>query len=218
MEFGVFLPIANNGWLMSRNAPHYRSTFELNLEIARKAEEYDFSFALSMVRFLGFGGDTAHWDESLESFTMMAGIAALTRRIKLFSSVAILTMPPAVVARMASTIDAIAPGRFGVNIVTGWSKPEFVSLGIWPGDEHYKHRYEHASEYVQIMRSLWETGESTFHGVHRQTEGAKLRPRPRQIEIIGAGQSIEGMKFVAEQGDYNFIIGLGINMPCVCAP
>ncbi len=119
---------------------------------------------------------------------------------------------------MAQTIDSIAPGRFGVNIVTGWSKPEFQSLGIWPGDDHFERRYDRAAEYVQIMRDLWETGESTRDGDFYQTAGAKLAPRPDRIEVVGAGQSAEGMHFVATYGDYNFIMGRGINTPLEFLP
>jgi alkanesulfonate monooxygenase SsuD/methylene tetrahydromethanopterin reductase-like flavin-dependent oxidoreductase (luciferase family) len=53
-----------------------------------------------------------------------AGIAAVTSKIKLFASTAVLTLPPALCARMATTIDSIAPGRFGINIVTGWQAAE----------------------------------------------------------------------------------------------
>jgi pyrimidine oxygenase len=49
----------------------------------------------------------------------MAGLAAVTSRIQLFASVAVLTIPPALAARMAVTIDSISHGRFGVNIVSG---------------------------------------------------------------------------------------------------
>jgi alkanesulfonate monooxygenase SsuD/methylene tetrahydromethanopterin reductase-like flavin-dependent oxidoreductase (luciferase family) len=62
------------------------------------------------------------WDHGLESFTLMAGLAAVTKRIKLFASTGVLTIPPAIVARMAVTIDNISGGRFGVNI-------EIVSAG-----------------------------------------------------------------------------------------
>lgn len=55
----------------------------------------------------------------------MAGLAAVTEKIKLFASTAILTLPPAIAARMATTIDSIAPGRFGINIVTGWQMAEY---------------------------------------------------------------------------------------------
>jgi pyrimidine oxygenase len=49
----------------------------------------------------------------------MAGLAAVTSRIQLFASVAVLTIPPALAARMAVTVDSISHGRFGVNIVSG---------------------------------------------------------------------------------------------------
>lgn len=88
-------------------------TFELNKQIVQKAESYGMDFALSMIKLRGFGGRTEHWDYNLESFTLMAGLAAVTSKIKLFASTAILTLPPALCARMAVTIDSIAPGRFG---------------------------------------------------------------------------------------------------------
>ena len=67
----------------------------------------------------------------------MAGLAAVTDRIKIFATAATLTMPPAIVARMAATIDSIAPGRFGINLVTGWAEAEYSQMGLWPGDSHY---------------------------------------------------------------------------------
>jgi pyrimidine oxygenase len=109
MQIGVFIPIGNNGWLISTNAPQYKPSFELNKQIVQKAESYGFDFALSMIKLRGFGGKTEHWDHNLESFTLMAGLAAVTSKIKLFASTAILTLPPALVARMATTIDSIAP-------------------------------------------------------------------------------------------------------------
>ena len=77
---------------------------------------------------------------------------------------AVLTLPPAMVARMAVTIDSIAPGRFGVNIVSGWQKAEYEQMGLWPGDEYFGHRYDYAAEYVAVMKELWEKGESNFKG------------------------------------------------------
>lgn len=85
----------------------------------------------------GYGGVTQHWDYNLESFTLMAGLAAVTKKIQLFASTPILVLPPAVVARMASTIDSIAPGRFGINIVTGWQMAEYDQMGMWPGSEYF---------------------------------------------------------------------------------
>jgi pyrimidine oxygenase len=81
---------------ISRNSPKYKPTFELNKVIVQKAEKYGFNFALSMIKLRGFGGETEHWDYNLESFTLMAGLAAVTSKIKLFASTAILTLPPAI--------------------------------------------------------------------------------------------------------------------------
>lgn len=66
MQIGVFIPIGNNGWLISKNSPQYKPTFDLNKQIVQKAEEYGFDFALSMIKLRGFGGETEHWDHAME--------------------------------------------------------------------------------------------------------------------------------------------------------
>ena len=101
MQIGVFIPIGNNGWLISTAAPQYLPTFDLNKEVVQKAEHYNLDFALSMIKLRGFGGQTEFWDHNLESFTLMAGLAAVTSRIRLFATAATLTIPPAIAARMA---------------------------------------------------------------------------------------------------------------------
>ena len=78
MDLGIFIPIANNGWIMSANSPQYMPSFHLNRTIAAKAEAYGFNFLLSMVKLRGFGGQTEFWDHNLEPFTLMAGLAAVT--------------------------------------------------------------------------------------------------------------------------------------------
>ena len=144
MDYGLFIPIANNGWITSATSPQYMPTFDLNSEIVQKAEKYGFKFALSMIKLRGYGGETEYWDYALESFTLMAGLAAVTDEMRLYASVATPTLHPAMVARMAVTIDSIAPGRFGINIVAGWNKSEYEQMGVWPGDEFYDFRYDYA--------------------------------------------------------------------------
>ncbi|MCD2175747.1 pyrimidine utilization protein A [Rhizobium sp. C4] len=214
MDIGVFIPIGNNGWLISEAAPQYMPSFELNKQIVQKAEKYGLEFALSMIKLRGFGGKTEFWDYNLESFTLMASLAAVTERIKLFASTAVLTLPPAIVARMATTIDSVAPGRFGVNIVSGWQMAEYDQMGIWPGNDYFGYRYDYSSEYVHVMQDLWTKGECTFDGKHFQMNDCKMKPMPaNKIEIVAAGQSPRGMEFAAEYADYNFVMGAGINTP-----
>ncbi|GGR60334.1 pyrimidine monooxygenase RutA [Deinococcus seoulensis] len=207
MDFGVFLPIGNNGWMLSATSPQYRPSFELNRDITLAAEKHGFEFVLSMVKLRGFGGKTEFWDYNLESFTLMAGLAAVTSRIQLYASVATLTLHPAMVARMAVTIDDISGGRFGINIVSGWNRSEYAQMGVWPGDEHYASRYDHASEYVQVMKELWRDGVSNFKGQYFQMDDCRLLPRPsHDIPLVCAGASERGMAFCAEHGHYNFMI------------
>ena len=214
MDIGIFIPIGNNGWLISTNSPQYRPTFELNKQVVQKAEQYGLDFALSMIKLRGFGGKSRYWDDNLESFTLMAGLAAVTKRIQLYASVAVLTIPPAIVARMTSTIDSISGGRFGINIVSGWAKGEYEQMGLWPGEEHFVKRYDYSTEYVTILRELWGTGTSNFKGEYFQMEDCKLSPRPQSyVKVVCAGQSPRGIEFGAAHGDYNFVAGKGINTP-----
>ncbi len=209
MDLGIFIPIGNNGWMMSATSPQYKPSFALNRAIAEKAEQYGYNFLLSMVKLRGFGGPTEFWDHNLESFTLMAGLAAVTSDIQLYASVALPTLPPAIVARMATTIDDISGGRFGINIVSGWNQSEYAQMGVWPGDWYYDRRYDYATEYVHIMRELWATGQSDFKGEFFQMDDCRLSPRPAAgaVPIVSAGQSDRGMTFCAEYGDYQFIIG-----------
>jgi len=219
MDLGVFIPIGNNGWLISTTSPQYKPSFDLNLKCTQLAEKYDFEFALSMIKYRGFGGASEFWDYNLESFTLMAGIAARTEKIKLFASTAVLTLPPAVVARMATTIDSIAPGRFGINIVSGWAPGEYMQMGLWPGDQYFGERYDYSTEYVKIMQELWANGVSDFKGKFFTMDDCRMLPMPsNKIEIVCAGQSERGMRFCAEYGDYNFILGTGVNTPTAFAP
>ena len=209
MDLGIFIPIGNNGWMMSETAPQYMPSFDLNRTVAEKAEAQGYEFLLSMVKLRGFGGATEFWDHNLESFTLMAGLAAVTERIQLFASVALPTLPPAMVARMATTIDDISGGRFGINIVSGWNQIEYSQQGLWPGDWYYEQRYDYATEYVTVMKELWADGVSDLKGEHFTMDDCRLSPRPTdgKIPLVCAGQSDRGMRFCAEEGDYQFIIG-----------
>ncbi|HQT80220.1 MAG TPA: pyrimidine utilization protein A [Rhodopila sp.] len=219
MKIGVFIPIGNNGWLISENSPQYWPSFKMNKQVTLTAERHGLDFVLSMIKLRGFGGKTEFWDHNLDSFTLMSGLAAVTSRIKIFATCPTLAIPPAIAARMAATIDSVSNGRFGMNLITGWQKPEYSQMGIWPGDEYFAHRYEYLSEYIRIMRDLWETGRSDFKGRFFQMDDCRLSPRPQaDMKIICAGQSDAGMAFTAEYADYNFCFGKGVNTPVAFAP
>ena len=60
MDIGVFIPIGNNGWLISTTSPQYKPSFALNRTVVQKAEQYGLDFALSMIKLRGFGGHKTH--------------------------------------------------------------------------------------------------------------------------------------------------------------
>ena len=214
MKIGVFLPINNNGWLISKNSPQYKPSFDLNKKIALLAEEHGFDFLLSMIKLRGFGGETQFWEYGLESFTLMAGLAAVTERIKIYATVPTLVIPPAFAARMCNTIDSISKGRFGLNLVTGWQPPEYTQMGIWPGDDHFRNRYKMLDEYAHILRDLWETGVSDLKGEYYTMDDCRVLPKPGgDMKIICAGSSDEGLAFSAKWADYAFCLGKGVNTP-----
>lgn len=219
MDIGVFIPIGSNGWLISTASPQYRPSFALNRDVTQKAERYGMEFALSMIKLRGFGGPSEFWDHALESFTLMAALAAVTQRIRLYASVAVLTLPPAIAARMVATIDSVAPGRIGVNIVSGWQEAEYSQMGLWPGKAHYAKRYEYCTEYVQVLKDLWETGRSDHKGEYFQMQDCRLSPRPEHpVPVVVAGQSDTGVAFAAQHADFNFCLGTGVNTPTAFAP
>ncbi|MCY0881443.1 MAG: LLM class flavin-dependent oxidoreductase [Firmicutes bacterium] len=210
MDLGLFLPSANNGWIISRNAPQYVPTFALNRDVACQAERLGFDFVLSMVKHRGYGGATHHWDYSLDSLTLMAGLAPLTSRIKLIGSVHPLTLHPAMAARMAMTIDQISQGRFGLNVVAGWNKYEFSQMGLWPGDQFYRDRYDYAGEWTHALKALWQSGRASFHGEYFHLDDCYCKTGPVQPNlppIVCAGTSDRGLRFTVEEGDISFVGG-----------
>lgn len=209
VELGVFMPAFNNGWIISKNAPQYMPTFDLNKRVGQLAEEIGFDFLFSAVKWRGFDGATEHWNHTLEPVTMMTGVAAVTERIGIIASMVPLTLHPAVAAKMAVTIDDISGGRFGINIVTGTYFGEYGQMGLYP-DGYDRYRYEQAQEWIDVVNMLWTEDRPTHNGTHYQLEDCMSSPKPIQKPrplLVCAGMSERGMAFTAKNADMNFISG-----------
>lgn len=208
MKLGVFLPNGQNGYIISNTSPQYAPTYQHCLEITQEAEGIGLDFVLSMIKYHGFGGTSGYWDGCLDSIALACGLAANTRSIEVYATVPILGIHPAIVARQIATFNDIAGGRAGVNLVTGWNRPEYEPMGLWPNGDYYSRRYEYATEYVEVMRRLWRDGTASFDGEFFQLDEATCYPTPgREIPIVTAGQSPRGQMFTAHHSDYNFVFG-----------
>ena len=85
-----------------------------------------------------------------EAWTLLAGLAAVTERMRLGPLVACLAFhPPGVIAKMAATVDEVSGGRLVLGVGAGWNEPEFTAFGI-PFDQRAS-RFEEAFGIVQRL-------------------------------------------------------------------
>lgn len=207
VELGVFMPVGSNGFLMSKRTPRYHPTFELHRDIAMIAEDVGLDYLFWMGKWMGFGGATGFWQNTIEPMSMASAIAPLTSRLKLFTTINPLLFHPAVAAKIISTIDNISGGRFGINIVTGNTLEELEQMGVVP-EGYGDYRYEYADEWIRVMKMLWTQERSTFEGRFFKLDNCVSDPKPLSKPypgIVSAGLSSEGLRFAAKHSDYQFV-------------
>lgn len=208
-DIGVFLPVGKNGFLRSANAVAYAPDYRENFEITQIAEEIGLDYAFSMSKWRGVGGQTGYWDASLESFSLMSALAAVTTRITLIATVNPLLFHPVLMAKMAATIDDVSKGRLGLNIITGATIGEYSQMGVIPSG-YDERRYTYASEWVRLLKRLWAESRVTHRGEFFELEDCVCEPKPIQRPrpfLVCAASSEEGLRFTALEADCGFITG-----------
>jgi pyrimidine oxygenase len=207
-DFGIFLPMANGGWILSSSAPPLDGSYEYNLKVALLAEEFGFDFIMSMAKWRGYGGITEHWRYSLDSQILMGALAAVTRRVRVVATVHTLLQNPAVTAKMIATLDRISGGRAGLNVVTGSFKGEFEQMSAWRDDVNHDQRYDLAAEWVGIIKRLWAEQSVDFDGKYFSMVDCQSDPKPvRRPLLLCAGTSEKGMRFTVDTMDAIFAGG-----------
>jgi probable F420-dependent oxidoreductase len=146
--------------------------------------------------FLDWGkyGGRSEVRGSFECWTTLSALAATTERVRLGS----LTLcndfrNPALLAKMAATLDLLSGGRVDIGLGAGWYEPEYAAAGISfdrPGV-----RIERLGEAVEIIARLLEGEVLTYQGRHYETKDALCRPGPLQeprppIWIGGKGDKL----------------------------
>jgi alkanesulfonate monooxygenase SsuD/methylene tetrahydromethanopterin reductase-like flavin-dependent oxidoreductase (luciferase family) len=118
-----------------------------------------------------------------EAWTLLAALAASTSRITLGPLVACTAFhPPAVLAKMAATINNISDGRFIFGLGAGWNEPEFRAFGI-----PFDYRASRFEEAFTIIGSLGRAERCTFHGRFYDLDDAVLLPPPAQPTTLMIG-------------------------------
>ncbi|KAL1885838.1 hypothetical protein Plec18167_001334 [Paecilomyces lecythidis] len=187
-------------------------TFDYNLDVVRRGEELGFDLAFSRTQWLPKGGYDG--EASLDAFVGLAAMAAATKDILLISTMHVLYGPlhPLHIAKYGASLDHIAKGRWGINIVTGHRAVEHEMFG-WQRIEHDK-RYEMAGELFDVVNSLWqETENLSYTGKVSpwRLENAWITPKPQYGRplLVNATGSPAGIEFAAHYSDLIFITSPG---------
>jgi probable F420-dependent oxidoreductase len=109
-----------------------------------------------------------------EAWTLLAGLAAATRRVAVGPLVACTAFhQPAMLAKQAATVDEISGGRLIVGLGAGWNETEFRAVGA-----PFDHRIARFEEAFTIIRTLLRDGAIDFDGTFYQARDCELLPRP----------------------------------------
>lgn len=146
--------------------------------------------------------------DQLEAWTASAALAALTGRIEIIAAIKPYLYHPVVLAKMAQQIEHISGGRFAINLVNAWNRPELERAGI--GFAEHDARYAYGREWITVVDALLRGERTRFQGEHFNVDDYLLRPadpyreRPR---IYVGGESEPARQLVADKGDVWFING-----------
>lgn len=207
-DLGIFLPIANGGWILSKNKPELDGSYAYNRECARLADQAGFDFVMSMAKFRGYGGETHHWESALDPVVLMAALAEVTSKVKVWTTVHTILQNPAIVAKMMATLDQVSQGRGGLNVVTGSYKGEFSQMGAWPEGVDHDGRYDLAKEWITAIKRLWTEDSVSMDGKYFRLEDCQSWPKPEKRPfLVCAGSSKKGMRFTSEEMDAIFLSG-----------
>ena len=108
-----------------------------------------------------------------EVWTALAALAASTERVELGPLVASTSFhAPAMLAKMAATVDAISDGRLILGVGAGWNEREYTAFGF-----PFDHRVSRFDEAFTIIRTLLAEGTIDFHGTYYDVSDSVLHPR-----------------------------------------
>lgn len=151
-------------------------------------------------------------DSCLEAWTLLGALATQTQRIRIGALVTGNTYRnPALLAKMATTVDHISNGRLNFGIGAGWFEPEHRAFGFPFGTA--RDRAERLDEALQVITQLWSQSHASYSGKHYSIHEAPFAPAPVQKPhppIVVGGQGKKWiMPLVARYADgWNAPIGM----------
>jgi alkanesulfonate monooxygenase SsuD/methylene tetrahydromethanopterin reductase-like flavin-dependent oxidoreductase (luciferase family) len=189
VKIGLVLPMGSHS-----STPE---TYPVIRRFARRAEDvgFDSLWAFEHVIFRMPGQDERG---ALEAWTIMAMLGEATTRIGIGSLVLGMRFRnPALLAKMAVTLDAAIDGRLTLGVSAGWHDPEYTAFG-WPTG----HRLGRTEEGFHVLRDLLDGKRVTYHGRFVQTDDAVLLPGPtRRIPLLATSRMGRMARIAARYAD-----------------
>lgn len=214
LHFGYFFPSGKTNFLYSDEAARTRPDMNKKnlLALAQAAEAVGFDSMFIADNWSGHqraAEAAGHQSPAYHAPLLAMALFAATEHIGVVSTFHTTHHKPAHVARMGATLDAFSDGRWGWNVVTGFSAAEAALFG----EDFIEHdeRYRMAAEFVEVVTSLWTEHEPIdFDGKYYKTTGRIKLPRPAQQPrplLVSAGASPAGTAFAAQHCDQLVAMG-----------
>jgi len=200
MKFGVTLP---QGWTM--DLAHVKDpveAYETMTRVAQTADETGFESVWLVDHFHTIPQPSQ--EVTFECWTSTAALARDTKRVRIGQMVSCNGYRnPALLAKMASTVDVLSHGRLNFGIGAGWYEHEYRAYGYDYPDAPERLRY--LREAVQVILAMWTQEEAVYEGQYYQVRGAINQPKgvqkPHIPMLIGGGGEKVTLKLVAQYGD-----------------
>ncbi|ETI23639.1 dimethyl sulfone monooxygenase SfnG [Cladophialophora carrionii CBS 160.54] len=207
IKFAYWVPNVSGGLVISKIPQHTNWDLESNVRYAQTAENVGFEYALSQIRFMaGYGAEFQH-----EPVSFSQAILHQTKKIKLIAALLPGPWNPTIAAKQIASIDSYTNGRVAVNVVSGWFKLEFTSIGQWWLD--HSERYRRSKEFIHCLKGIWTQDKFNFAGDFYQFHDYTLQPKPLKWEgrphpeIFQGGNSVDARENAATVSDYYFMNG-----------
>jgi F420-dependent oxidoreductase-like protein len=179
---------------------------------ARTAEGAGFSLLTVMDHLYQIGGVGAVDEPMLESWSVLSALARETSKIRLGTLVSGVTYRnPALVAKMATTLDVISGGRAVMGLGAAWNEHEHDGYGYeFPS---VKGRMDRLDEALTIIRAMFTEERPSFSGAHYRIEDVLNVPRPIQPSgpriMVGGGGEQRTLRIAAKHADMTHWFPLG---------
>ena len=165
MKVGLLVYTAN---ALPENTPRRYETIRAIVTQA-EADGFDSIWLADHLLYRDADGTTGIW----ECWTVLSALAEATRQVELGPLVLCNSLRnPAILAKMATTLDEVSQGRLILGIGAGWNEPEYQAFGL-----PFDHRVDRLEEALRVLSPLLRDGHTDFAGRYYEARDCEIAPR-----------------------------------------